>query len=359
MSLTEKQKQVLYKIVQGFKKDNLLEQSLGGYAGTGKTTLMKYITQFFPDLGICAYTGKAANVLRRKDMETAKTIHSLIYKPEIEYGRLIGFDLTPRDELGCKGFAVDEGSMVTRDIYEDMKTYGLPMIFVGDHGQLEPIGSDFNLMKSPDHTLEEIHRNAGDIARFAERLRFGYRSTTFPESEKVWFYNQYKLTVENYLEVDQIICAFNKTRVGINAKVREALGFSGLLNVGERVMCLKNNKQLHLFNGMQGTVAALYEDDRTGRKLMDFESNDTLYTGIWYDTRQFGKEKPDTSDYIGRDNPNPFDYAYCITCHKAQGDEWNKVLVIEQKCDKWDHKRWTYTAASRAKERVVWAYSNR
>lgn len=110
---------------------------------------------------------------------------------------------------------------------------------------------------------------------------------------------------------------------------------------------------------MQGTVAALYEDDRTGRKLMDFESNDTLYTGIWYDTRQFGKEKPDTSDYIGRDNPNPFDYAYCITCHKAQGDEWNKVLVIEQKCDKWDHKRWTYTAASRAKERVVWAYSNR
>jgi ATP-dependent exoDNAse (exonuclease V) alpha subunit len=354
MILTDKQKYVLYKIVQGVKQENKLEQTLGGYAGTGKSSILKYIVQFLPNFGVCAYTGKAADVLRRKGM-TAQTIHSLIYKPVIENGRLVGFDLTPRDELELDGFAVDEASMVSKDIYQDMRSYGIPMIFVGDHGQLEPIGTDFNLMKNPEYTLEEIHRNAGDIAKFAEKLRFGRRPSRADESDKVELLNQRRLNAHDYLRVDQVICAYNKTRVQVNNEIREAMGFSGVLQVGERIMCLKNNKKLRLFNGMQGYVRNLYEDGRTGRKLMDLQVDDDIYEGLWYDTRQFGKERPDTSDYIGRDNPNPFDYAYCITAHKSQGSEAPRVLVIEQKCAKWDHRRWAYTAASRAKELLLWA----
>lgn len=56
---------------------------------------------------------------------------------------------------------------------------------------------------------------------------------------------------------------------------------------------------------------------------------------------------------------NPFDYAYVVTCHKMQGDEQPNILVYEQVCDKWDHKRWAYTAASRAKDKVYWACSRR
>jgi ATP-dependent exoDNAse (exonuclease V) alpha subunit len=44
---------------------------------------------------------------------------------------------------------------------------------------------------------------------------------------------------------------------------------------------------------------------------------------------------------------------YAVTCHKAQGDEWNRLLVIEQN-GKWDHARWAYTAASRAKVALDW-----
>lgn len=353
MELTNQQKYALYQLVNGVRKDNLKEQTLGGYAGTGKTTLINYLVQFFDHYGVAAYTGKAANVLRRKGMEKAQTIHSLIYKPVYDYGMLMGWDLVPIDELACSGIIIDEASMVTSDIYYDLKTYGLPLIFVGDHGQLEPIMSDFNLMQNPMYRLEEIHRNAGDIAKFAERLRFGYSPTSFRGSTKVVFKNQKRLTTEELMAVDQVICAYNKTRVQTNAIIREGHGFSGVLNVGERVMCLKNNKTLGLFNGMQGVVTKLYEDNR-GRKLMDFDFNGTEYAGIWYDTKNFGREKPDTEAY-GKEYPNPFDYAYCITCHKAQGDEWDKVLVLEQKCDKWDHKRWAYTAASRAKELVEWA----
>ena len=56
------------------------------------------------------------------------------------------------------------------------------------------------------------------------------------------------------------------------------------------------------------------------------------------------------------DPPFEFSYAYGITCHKAQGSEWGKVLVIEERFpfDKVEHARWAYTAATRASEKLVW-----
>mgnify|MGYP000954884611 CR=1 FL=1 len=352
MELTDRQKLVLYKIKKGVE-GGVLQQTLGGYAGTGKTTLVRYITKFFPNFAVCAYTGKAANVLRKKEIQ-ASTIHSLIYKPEYDYGVLVGFNLVDPQNFEYEGIIVDEASMVSSEIYSDLMSYELPTIYVGDHGQLKPIGTDFNLMEKPDYTLEEIHRNAGNIARFAERIRHGYKSTSFPETEEVSFRNHRKLTTDDLLSVDQVICAYNKTRVEMNARIREGLGFKGLLNVGERVMCLKNNKSLGLFNGMQGIVRDLTEDT-SGRKLMDLEFDNILYPKIWYDTKQFGKERPEFT-YVGKVYPVPFDYAYCSTAHKAQGDEWEKVCVIEQRCAKWDHLRWAYTAASRAKTKLLWAW---
>jgi exodeoxyribonuclease-5 len=76
------------------------------------------------------------------------------------------------------------------------------------------------------------------------------------------------------------------------------------------------------------------------------------FTRIAFDPQQFGKKTHE----FDRKKPNPFDYAYCITCHKAQGSEWPHVMVDEQywRDAPWEHKRWTYTAASRAKERLTW-----
>ena len=55
----------------------------------------------------------------------------------------------------------------------------------------------------------------------------------------------------------------------------------------------------------------------------------------------------------------PFDWCYGITCHKAQGDEWDNIIVFEQVCERWDHVRWTYTAASRGKRGVIWVRPKR
>ena len=112
-------------------------------------------------------------------------------------------------------------------------------------------------------------------------------------------------------------------------------------------MCLKNNKALGIFNGMQGRVIRIRKENR-----FDFRSYKQTYKNVLYDPEQFGKEK--TEYKPGKDQPNPFDYCYCITCHKSVGDEWDNVIVYEQVCDKWDHIRWAYTAASRAKKSLIW-----
>ena len=147
-------------------------QTLAGYAGVGKTTVIKALQQQLRNFAVCAYTGKAANVLRKKGV-SATTIHQRVYRPrkEEEHGE-VTFERKSYNEICCDGFIIDEASMVDDEIYQDLTSYALPIIFVGDHGQLEPVsGGTLNLMAKPDITLEEIHRNAGEIAQFAEFIR--------------------------------------------------------------------------------------------------------------------------------------------------------------------------------------------
>ncbi|MGH7175329.1 MAG: ATP-binding domain-containing protein, partial [Minisyncoccia bacterium] len=110
----------------------------------------------------------------------------------------------------------------------------------------------------------------------------------------------------------------------------------------------RNNKKLCLFNGMQAIVSKVHRWN-----FFDIKTDDGKdFIKIKYLPEQFGKEKNDTR--YDRDGPVPFDYAWCVTCHKAQGDEWQNIIVYEQMCDKWDHKMWAYTAASRAKNSLIW-----
>jgi exodeoxyribonuclease-5 len=336
-----------------------LVQTLGGYAGTGKTTVIKSIKQKLPNFAVCAFTGKAANVLRRKGVP-ASTIHSLIYKCEVmkrrdangkEHQDVI-FKLRESADIEehFAGFIVDEASMVSRAIYEDICSFGLPVIFVGDHGQIEPVGGEgFNLMQYPSITLEKVHRNAGEILHFANFIREGNRPKDWRKHELatgdgVQFVSIRELGPAT-TEPDQYICAFNRTRIAMNEAYREQLGYpADRPVVRDRVMCLQNNAGLGVYNGMQGRIVALFGDE------LVFDSG-----GEEYRTRfvpeQFNRAKVDRWT---RSDRLPFDYAYVITAHKSQGDEWDHVLVFEQVCPAWEHSRWAYTAASRARTQLTW-----
>jgi ATP-dependent exoDNAse (exonuclease V) alpha subunit len=252
--------------------------------------------------------------------------------------------------LDCEGIIVDEASMVSEAIYKDLKSFGKPMIFVGDHGQLEPVGDKFNLMETPDYRLETIHRNAGEIAHFAEHIRNGYKPASWEirngVGSRVKFVSRgaYKDLVA---DVDQVICAYNKLRAEMNIHARNRLGFdsSGPV-IGDKVMCLKNDRLCGLFNGMQGFVREVYGED-----MFMFES-DGYILNVAFDRSVFNQVKYEIDH--DQEAPSPFDYCYAITAHKSQGSEFDKVLVLEQRCDLWDHRRWAYTAASRAKEKLYW-----
>lgn len=50
---------------------------------------------------------------------------------------------------------------------------------------------------------------------------------------------------------------------------------------------------------------------------------------------------------------NEFEYGYCVTCHKAQGSEYDKVLVFDESMSFNDRFSWLYTAITRAKKELV------
>lgn len=357
MQLSEEQKDVVRKVISGIDKHPY--QTVGGLAGVGKTTILNTIAKAKPNFAFCAYTGKAANRMRVKGIKSASTIHNYIYRPWKDEKDNTIWSLASVSELkreGLEGFAIDESSMVGQEIHKDLLSFGLPIIYVGDHGQLEPIGgTKFNLMANPMYKLETIHRNAGEIAYFAQHLRNGGIANKFKGTSKVQIVKDSAVKTRHLSSTDQVIAAFNKTRVRINQRVREDKGIHhGYIAIGEKVMCLRNNRKERLFNGMQGIVTKIRPSDKEDKFFFDFESNGELFEKVQYDPDQFGKE---TNDFNFSQSANPFDYAYAITAHKSQGDEWNNVIVYEQMCDKWDHKRWAYTAASRAKEGLVWIES--
>lgn len=316
--------------------------TLGGFAGTGKTTILSYLQGQLEGWAFMAYTGKAADNLRRKGVR-ATTIHSVIYAA---HGEPPVFELKSPGALSkVRGFAIDEGSMVGTQLLADLRSFGKPIIAVGDHGQLPPVNDGVGLMVSPDYRLETIHRNAGPIASFAEWLRNGeeageYYGTMISDRGVVNIIKPSHVTMDMMLEHSQDLTAFNADRKRINDRIRERLGYRMPLVIGERIIVLKNNREYGVFNGQQGIVTGIDARDRTKYPVI------TLDTG-----HRFPCVMGEGHGY----HIVPIDYAYCLSCHKAQGDEFDSVLVFEPRtCDLWKHSAWCYTAASRARERLTW-----
>jgi hypothetical protein len=96
---------------------------------------------------------------------------------------------------------------VPKSIFDQFASFGLPVVYIGDHGQLEPVGTDINLMANPDIKLEKIHRNAGEIAQFAHHLRDGKDPWEFKIEKKVQVAKKREINDDHIKSTDQIICA--------------------------------------------------------------------------------------------------------------------------------------------------------
>lgn len=345
VTLTDEQQSAADRAIRSVKNGNPLFR-IGGYAGTGKTTIANYIVKNLAGhTDVCAFTGKAASVLRRKGLQ-GQTIHRTIYDFCPERKRFFR-----RPFLNGRQVLVDEGSMVATDLWRDLQSYSRPIIVIGDPGQLEPVGDDPRLMVNPDVVLEKIHRQAAEspIIEFAHKVRHG---APFRKGTKGCVSILDKGDVTRDLNwAGQWLCGFNKTRIGLNRKIRDTRGHDGLLCEGERIICLKNDRELAVFNGQMFTVTKVRQRsaDKVLIDMVDDDNNPREHVWTW--AGHFHSETKFTGDELQRLRGYMIaDYGYCTTVHKFQGSEESKVSVIDEQCSLWCPKRHRYTAITRASE---------
>ena len=314
------------------------------------------------EVAYCAYTGCAAMVLKRKGIQ-AQTIHHLIYntRKDRKTGKLYSI-LKYELDRDYKLIVIDEGSFVGKKIMEDLLTFKVPIIMMGDEGQLPPPIDKINkYMLKPDVRLTKIFRqkDGNSIIEFANNMRKGLFSFNYNDNF-VKCLSNYNLSV--CLWADQVLCCTNKNKTEINKAIREYKGFkSQIPEVGDKLMCLKNNwynlpisgENYELVNGMTGYVEEIIDATfspyyNTMKILFSLEFDRSIVYETTIDLNPFLDKEP--IDIKGIDS---FDFGYACTIHKAQGAQWEKVLVIG-KNGFGDKKKLYYTAATRAIDKLVW-----
>lgn len=364
---------------------------LFGYAGTGKTTLaIELASDIEGQVLFAAFTGKAAHVMRTKGCDPVSTIHQLIYHPieksrkdmeqlqeDLELEKSLDkpsallvsqleaqikreeqnlrrpyFRLNPESDLvGSALLIIDECSMVGTDMAKDLLGFNVKVLVLGDPAQLPPIGSDgFFITGKPDIMLTEIHRQAegNPIIKLATQVRKGRRPDmgNYGESRVMRL-----LTDKDLLAADQIITGRNATRKAINKQVRKLLGFKGVEPVaGDRLVCLKNNHQEGLMNGAIWTVVSAAPSKDYDFIVELVVRSDDMDVEVSVDAFRHYFRGDTPPDHL-RAMAEHFDYGYALTCHKSQGSQWKRLLVIDEsnafREDKW---KWLYTAITRASD---------
>lgn len=333
---------------------------LFGYAGTGKTTLARHIAEAVDgDVVFAAFTGKAALVLRNKGCAGAQTIHSLIYRSRGVDEESPVFSLN-RDSLAAKAklIIIDECSMVDEDLGKDLLSFGTPVLVLGDPAQLPPVkGGGYFTEAEPDLMLTEVHRQAADnpIVRMSMTVREGGRLDVgdYGESRVI---RRSEVNPEMVLSCDQVLVGMNRTRRSYNARIRQLMGRTETVPVvGEKLVCLRNDKSKGLLNGGSWIVQELKTskkglitmrvtpEDDTGGKPVKVSVLPNFFDG--------------TEDDIAwelRRHTDEFTFGYALTVHKAQGSQWNDIVLFNEDFAFREHRaRWLYTGLTRAAETIT------
>jgi len=420
ITLSTEQNKAVNSVAEWFSDPFKQSFYLGGLAGTGKSTLISPIVEKLglnlEQIAIVAPTAMAAKVVRRKlngwGIQTgASTIHKAIYQPrltkpeviEMELARAqvqlsatpgnkyaqarvklletnleraydindIKFRLNPDSTIvNTKLIIVDESSMVGKEVAEDLKSFDIPILAIGDPGQLQPVGDVPGLcIGRPDALLTEIHRQAQDnpIILYSHLVRTGQ---TMPYGD----YGALKIirpSEDHYTCAPdrdaQIIVGMNRTRWEITSVLRRMAGFeSSAPQQGEPLIVCKNSREhTDLVNGTFLTSTRDHAELESGRSCVVISAKDeddapfTLktYQGLFEEHEHREKNFSSASKkeaFKARMKLHHLDFGWVMTCHKAQGSQWRSVIVHdESRVFKDDALNWMYTAATRAEEELI------
>ena len=362
---------------------------ISGYAGSGKSTLVKFLVAALQipedEVVYACFTGKACNVLQQKGNKNVSTLHRLLYehrpKSDGTFFRLPLPDIEP-----YKLVIVDECSMVSKDLIKQLLKHQVHVIFLGDPFQLPPINpeDDNHLLDKPHVFLSEIHRQAqeSEIIRVSMDIRAG-RPLELLDGKDVKIIDKADLVDGMYEWADQILCAKNETRILINNQMRAMLGREGEPQEGDKVICLRNywdvldNDGNPLINGTIGTLSNNYSQmlrypsfingggtfgvvrtdiiTETGSRFSDLMMDKKLILEGKKSLDQKVEWRLMKSENLSWMVPKEFTYGYAVTVHKFQGSSAGNILVFEESFpfSKEEHQRWLYTACTRAENKLV------
>ena len=472
IKLTDSQQRILDQLMLFVDSSDQRVFILNGFAGTGKTTLMRFFVDRLKDINrpyqLLAPTGRAAKVLINLSGSGAETIHSLIYKFSSLNKDLSSFDnkdLTVEktgqlflsflpatlDEESTKPtvYIVDEASMVSdfeqknitqasfgsgkllTELLNYDKRPQSKFVFIGDPCQLPPVEGSFSPALMPlyftknygidsiEHSLTEILRQSGDSDLIATSHLIRQRYATAPADES-WYGGQnmwgriplrnckdlvlhYDLNdmVDNYIgHIKQngyndaiFIAQSNRKSNQLSTTIRRKLGFGASLQKGDLLMVVQNNYPTGLMNGdmvevlsvgarrtkmadldfFTVSVKELFTDRKYETLLLESMLNqDSVNLSSEQQTRLFinfvmrckerridMKRNKEAFNIALRMDPylNALrcSYGYAVTCHKAQGGEWNQVYIDfgNMACQPTKAKyQWIYTAITRARHKI-------
>lgn len=355
---------------------------------THNTTLVSY---FIDRLGLklknvlfVAYMGKAASILQRKGLP-ATTIHSAIYdftekiardpetnkiiltesgKPKMEKCFSLKLNLNKKIKL----IVVDEASMVDKKVAEDLKSFGVPIVALGDLDQLPPVFGKPYFLDHPNVVLTQIMRQAeGDpIVWLASQVREG-KPLNYGRYGKSSVIHKQEIEYEHFKNADMVITGTNRLRYNINRYFREEIMNIKRLDyphLNEKVICRKNNwnkcvDDVYLTNGTCGYVENIQRGSFNGKTMiMDFRADflTNPFKRIKFDYNHMYAIPGDENNKI---TPmgylyDKMEYAYAITCHSAQGSQYDNVTYLhEDFMSSEDNRKLLYTAITRAVNKVT------
>ncbi len=333
-----------------------------GYAGTGKSLISRVILNLWDKLGlryeICAPTGKAAKRLSELTGRKARTIHRLLKFNGEKY------EYNSSNPLDVDAVLVDEVSMVSMPLFYRLLN-ALPLharvVLVGDPAQLPSIGpgnilQDLLSMRFPNVTLTEVYRQGegSTIALNAKYVREGKipQITDSPDFIINYFENdnlyidRIKETLLQYGTSIQLITPQKRGILGTKNlnfiaqqilnppspdKIEIRIG-DRIFREGDKVIQTVNDYDKIIFNGEIGEIYSLNTDKEIA--ILRFEDGD----GEKYIEYSFDELRDET------------DHAYALTVHKAQGSEFDVVLLVMSISHYlFLHRNWFYTAITRAK----------
>jgi exodeoxyribonuclease-5 len=397
--LNKDQEAALNAIREWYEQGDSQVFMLAGYAGTGKTTIAKEVAKFVgPGILFASFTGKAAHVLMKTGrVPAAFTVHSLIYRPvdkceaklarlKAERTALLRRKPVPQAELAklekeileenanlqrpdftlntdsivrsSPLVVIDEYSMIDEQMGEDLLGFGCRVLALGDPGQLPPVNGKCFFTRKPDFLLENIVRQVEEspIIKLSKDVREGkaLKPGVYGSSRMAY---KVQLSDAEYddllLKADQVLVGKNVTLRKMNQDIRRKRGHKDRLPVpGDKLVCRRNNRDAALLNGQTWYVVKSKEHG-TGRRFLEMHLRDEDgKTTRCIVHRAYFDGNPDAIDRQDYMRAELFDYGYAITVHRAQGSQWDNVVLI----DEWhfeDREKWLYTGITRAADRIT------